>query len=200
MHNNNSLQNLQRKRDELDRQLKNIERRIEARMDSHSDDRIFTAEFQKEIEKLPPPPSGSRAPRINRLTKDHGKLLSKNFVEKSKKQPKIQEVLRRIPKSATNRDIDAIVRQTLVRLKRHTKKDLMSNALMTKIIRNLKNTTPQNKPRRRSIPTNLRHIHIPGPVPNFDINPNIGDILNFDPELFNQIFGASEKKYEKKNR
>jgi hypothetical protein len=188
MHNNNSLQNLYRKRDELDRQLKNIERRIKAHANSILDDRIFTAEFQKEIEKLPPPPSGSRAPRVDRLTKDHGKMLSKNFVEKSKKHPKIQEVLRRIPKSATNRDIDAIVRQTLVRLKRHTKKDLMSNALMTKIMRNVKNTTPQNKPRRRSIPNNLRHVHIPGPVPNFDINPNIGDILNFDPDLFNQIY------------
>lgn len=192
MHNNNSLQNLQRKRDELDRQLKNIERRIKSHANSHLDERIFTAEFQKEIEKLPPPPSGSRAPRVDRLTKDHGRMLSKNFVEKSKKHPKIQEVLRRIPKSATNRDIDAIVRQTLVRLKRHTKKDLMSNALMTKIMRNLKNTTPQNKkPRRRSIPNNLRHVHIPGPVPNypnFDTNPNIGDILNFDPEVFNQFF------------
>lgn len=188
MHNNNSLQNLQRKRDELDRQLKNIERRIKAHTNSLLDDRIFTAEFQKEIKKLPPPPSGSRAHRVDRLTKDHGKMLSKNFVEKSKKHPQIQEVLRRIPKSATNRDIDAIVRQTLVRLKRHTKKDLMSNALMTKIMRNLKNTTPQNKPRRRSIPNNLRHVHIPGPVPNFDTNPNIGDILNFDPDLFDQFF------------
>ena len=179
MHNNNSLQNLQRKRDELDRQLKNIERRINAHVNSHSNDRFFNAEFQKEIKKLPL--TGSRAPSVDRLTVKHGEMLSKNFVEKSKKHVRIQEVLRRIPNRATNRDIDAIVRRALVRLKRHTRGELMSPDLMTRVMNSHKNNTPQNKKRRRSsintnsIPTNLRGLNM----------TNIGDLLNSDPDMFN---------------